>query len=261
MYFYIFEQVKGINCAKQYNKIKEYIATIGISGQYNTESPARSAEEIATMGLERGFNTIVVVGTDHIVNKVAKILSQANNAVLGVIPIDENQSICRLIGTTSWKEACDALKQRYLKTTNLTYLPPNKYFITDAQIYSQGDNPTTLTINGKCQANFQFTEIIIRPGMIIEIIDSNYGISKFTKSMNWLFGKPQPIGAKSIFNAKKIALTGKKSLFILVNKEIVAKSPLSMEIIDKVLKIITIRSMMNLNQENKENQSVQINQE
>lgn len=255
MYFYIFEQPKGISFAKQQTKIKEYIASIGISGQFNGASPARSAEEIATMGLERGFNTIVVVGSDHIVNKVAKILAQSEKAVLGVVPIDENQSISRLIGTSNWKEACDSLKQRFLTTTKLMYLPPNKYFITDAQIYSQGDNPTILTINNNFQAKFFFTEIVIHPGMRVEVIDRNFGVSKLQRSFNWLMGKPQPVAAYSIFNASKITLNSKKSVFIFVNKEIIAKSPLSMEIKQKLLKIITIRSMIVLNQETKENQS------
>ncbi len=260
MYFYIFEQPKSISGAKQHTKIKDYLSSIGIPGQYNTASPARSAEEITTMGLERGFNTIVAVGSDHIVNKIAKVVSASDKAVLGVIPTDENQSISRLINTKSWKDACDSLKQRFLTTTKLMYLPPNKFFITDAQIYSQGENLTTLVLDSRCQIQFNFTQIIIHPGMTIEITDNNYRRNVITKGINWLLGKEIKPNAYSIFHAKKFSITSKKSLFVLVNREIVAKSPFSMEIKEKSLKIITIRSMITLNQE-KENKSYENKQE
>lgn len=258
MYFYILERPKNSNTKRLYERIREYIGQIGILGEFALSSPARSPEEIAEMGIQKGYNTIVVIGSDVTVNKVAKVIAQHPSVVLGVIPIDEEQTVSHIIGTTQWKEACEILKIRRLKNLGINFLPPNKYFITDAFIYSEGNISTTININDQYLLDFNFTKIIIRANLTLEIYDEKFGNNLITQKINWFLGRHQEIKAYSVFHPNFFTLTSKKPLFIVLNNEVVARSPLRLDRKENLLKIIIKNDTIVLNSDKKEIKSTLI---
>lgn len=255
MYFYIVEQPKSVATSRLHARIREYLNSIGIYGEFALASPARTAEELASMAITKGYNTIVVIGSDLTVNKVARVIASAEKTVMGIIPIDPNQYSCQLVGTTDWRLACDALKARQLGRVNLNFIPPNKYFITDAAIFSQADNPTDLVVDNEFIAKFTFTQLRIHPNLIIELFDEGFGSSKLQKGINWLFGRQPRQAAYSVFHGIDIRLSAKKPLFVVLGSEIVAKTPLSIELKPEGLKIITISGTIQTNQQTKESTS------
>ncbi|MCX6808884.1 MAG: hypothetical protein NTW50_04445 [Candidatus Berkelbacteria bacterium] len=70
MYYYIFDIKK---CKKQstVTEIKDYLGSLGISGEFTYPSSAYSVEDLVELGLSKKYNTIVGIGDDNIANKIA----------------------------------------------------------------------------------------------------------------------------------------------------------------------------------------------
>ena len=127
------------NKASWQEKVKDTLGDLGIAGETVFPSPARTIEELASLGILKGYSTIVAVGSEKIVNKiVTALINQKSNkdTVLGVIPEDYTSKIAKRIGVSDYKEACQALKYRKLETVDACCIEPNKYFMTEAVIDS-----------------------------------------------------------------------------------------------------------------------------
>jgi diacylglycerol kinase family enzyme len=92
MYYYIFESAKNTSQKNLHEKIKDYLGFLGIAGETMTVSPARSVEELTQMGIEKKYSTIVAVGGDVLINKIASLI-QGTEIVLGIIPIEASEQI------------------------------------------------------------------------------------------------------------------------------------------------------------------------
>ena len=96
-------------------------------------SPARSAEEVAEMALERGYTTIVAVGGDLMVNRLANVLA-GTQAALGVIPYELSNDLSQLFFGQDLKTACQGLRQRKTSFIDLGTIAPDKYFLSDISL-------------------------------------------------------------------------------------------------------------------------------
>jgi len=228
-------------------KIKDILGDLGIAGETVQPTAARTIEELASLGIMKGYSTIVAVGSEKLVNKIVTALINqkgTKETVLGIIPSDFDGMLARRIGARDIREACQALKFRKLQTIDACQIEPNKYFLTEAVIETSRAVDAYMTLD-QTQAGLIFNRIVIKPGLKIQIFDqSQQTINKFKEFWAKLFGKTYE--AKdiytSIFYSKKIKLeTLGRILPVKVDDEIITKTPLVCSARPKALKIICTR--------------------
>lgn len=247
MYYYIMEPAG--NKSSWQEKVKDTLGDLGIAGETVSPSPARTIEELASLGIIKGYSTIVAVGSEKIVNKiVTALINQKTNkdTVLGVIPDDYESRMAKRIGVRDYKEACQALKSRKLKTVDAVCIEPNKYFMTEATIESPKAADAYLLMD-QIQVGAKFNKITIKPGVKIEIEDENKQNQSNVKNFfNFLIGKKEE-GPKnniysSLFFSKKVQIeTPDTSCSIKVDGDTIAKTPILITHQPKALRIIVAR--------------------
>lgn len=247
MYYYILESA-GKKSEVWQEKVKNILGDLGIAGETVSPSPARTIEELASLGIVKGYSTIVAVGSEKIVNKVATAIinqKENNDVVLGVIPENFDSPIARKIQVKDLKGACETLKTRKLQTTDACFIEPNKYFLTEATIETNGPAEAYL-LTSDIQTSVMFNKIIIKPGLEITVIDDLSSQNK--KSIfGFLFGKKETKeNTNSFFHAKRFQIeTPGQIMAIKADGEIITKTPIILQNRPKVLKIIVARDIIN----------------
>ena len=223
MYYYIFESPKNFAENKIHERIKNILTVLGISGETTIVTPARNASELAVMGLEKGYSTIVAVGKDELVNEVASNI-YGSGAVLGIIPINASEEINNLVGSNDIKKNCEALQKRFLDNVNIGYLEPGINFLTKLSINSAKPLSIQAEINDfyfETKAN----EIIIDSNLNV-YLNSEPQKKGFFAS---LFSSSDPSKYNinnSFFRANRLRLRTHEILPVKIGELAVAKTPI-----------------------------------
>ena len=249
MYYYIMEPT-GSKSAWQ-EKIKDTLGDLGIAGETVYPSAARTIEELAALGIIKGYSTIVAVGSEKIVNKIVTALINQKadkDTVLGVIPEDYTSKMAQRIGVSDYKEACQALKFRKLQTVDVCFVEPNRYFMTEATIESVKTGQAYLTFD-HIQASANFNKITIKPGLKIEIEDlGKQKQSSFFGIFSMFSKKPEITNDinSSVFHTEKAQIeVAKNQGSLIVDGETIARTPFICHQRAKALKIIVARDIIN----------------
>ncbi len=145
MYYYIFD-VKRCRKKSQIDLIKNQLTSFGISGEFSYIAPNQSAETLTENALSKGYNTIVAVGSDDLVNSVANVLV-GRKEVLGILPLSASDELCSLIGCRDWQDATEVLRFRRIKDMNIGKIANGKHFLTT--LYLDITAPMEVTIEFK----------------------------------------------------------------------------------------------------------------
>jgi len=247
MYYYILESA-GKKSEVWQEKVKNILGDLGIAGETVSPSPARTIEELASLGIVKGYSTIVAVGSEKIVNKVATAIinqKENNDVVLGVIPEDFNSPIAQEIQVKDLKHACETLKTRKLKTMDACFIEPNKYFLTKAVIETDSSTESYI-FTSDIKANVIFNKITIKPGLEVTVTDDSATETK-KSFFSFLFNKKKAEdNANSFFHAKRFQIeTPGQIMSIKADGDIIAKTPTILQNRPKVLKIIVARDIIN----------------
>lgn len=247
MYYYVFEAVKDIRIKKTYEKIKALLNECGIAGEIAISSPARTAEELAQIGIEKNYSTIVAVGSDRHINSIASVIKtvkpteKSKEVVLGVIPTDLNSSLKEKLGLDNPKLACETLKFRKVEDLDIAYIEPNRYFLTTAEIHTPNPVPFELTID-HFQIKAKVSDLIVFSNMTITVF-SQPKVGFFKK----LFGRFQePLDPKafSIFKARVIQIHAPTNLPITIEGEVATRTPAMLYRRPRALKVIVRRDRL-----------------
>jgi len=248
MYYYIMEPAGRKELVWQ-ERVKSILGDLGIAGETVSPSPARTIEELASLGIVKGYSTIVAVGSENIVDKiVTALINQKGNkeVVLGIIPENYNSAMARMLGVSDLRDACNTLKFRKLSTIDACFIEPNKYFLTEAIIESHRTIDSYLILDN-IKAGLPFNRIIIKPGLKITIEDNSLQKDSPNKLLGWLFGKKQTGINNSFFRSKNLKIeTINTNIPVKVDDEVIAKTPIVCRNRSKVLKIIVARDTINL---------------
>lgn len=244
MYYYIMEPPKNLRIRRLQQKIKDILGDLGIAGETVLPSPARTVEELCEVGIAKGYSTIVAVGSEKHINKVVSAILEGE-VVLGIIPTDESAKIYQIIGTSSLRESCQALKFRKLASLDVGEIVPSKYFITQAEIHQTP--PFNLKVEFKqFMIETQVTDLILTSAMKLFLkntkADTNFPIG----FLNWFLGKQNIDIFSSIFHNRKIRLETSQSIPVTIEQEVIAKTPFSARVIPAALKIIAGRDILEL---------------
>jgi len=246
MYYYIFDLKK---CRKhsQVADIKNYLASLGISGEFTYPSAATNIEELVDLGLSKKYNTIVGVGGDEIADRIASKLIGKSEA-MGLIPLEASSDLAHLIGTANWKDAAENLRYRRIIETRIGMSANGSGFLTNLNLDLR--NPTEVTLEFRdylVQAratsvtisNFSQGIKKIAPDHL-DIVMKNVAPKKagLMATFSSLFGGKNESLGNSIFRARSLRLFTNSQVNLLNGDYIVAKTPQLVESSDDDLRLI-----------------------
>ncbi len=147
MYFYIYDSLLvEKKYTKAVSKIETRLASLDIAGKKYQLSILRSVSEIIDNILtkEKETPTIVVIGSDQTLCQAA-ISVAGTQAVLGLIPTEQDSLMAGILGLPVNEYACDVISARRIEEVNVGKINNQRFF--SSVIFEA--NKTTLTADGK----------------------------------------------------------------------------------------------------------------
>lgn len=239
MYYYVVEAAPRSAQGRAQQRVRTLLADLGILGEFAIASPARGVEELALMGVEKGYTTIVAVGGGRTANKVASVI-QGKGIAMGLIPTETNSVLHELIGSVDIKTACTALKGRKLTPKNLVLIEPNKYVLTQASIHFVKPYPVELELDNY-QLNVAATDLVIFDSLYVRISNRKALPSPITRWAMALFGRRPPPNIDSVLPSEQIRVISPVNALVIVEHEIVAKTPTVFRLKRNALQLIVAR--------------------
>ncbi len=257
MYYYIYDSfLNQGKYAAELNRIEARLMDLGINGRIEKLTILKSFKEIVEEAIRKGAKTIIAVGNDQTVSKIISYLPNLQTT-LGIIPIGEENNLASLLGIPSGEQACDTLSSRIIEKIDLGKAN-NKYFISSLQVPVQkelvmdcGSYKISPLDNTKMINICNFSSLPVadnqyetcgnpKDGMLEAIISSNQ------KEQHGLFGLfKKEYSKKSVFPIKKMKIKcSSESLSVLADGQTTIKTPLTVEVIPKKLKIIVGKKRM-----------------
>lgn len=129
MYYYILNPAAGrggVNAVQQ--KLRERLGELGISGEFAKTTRPGDATRLASVAIEKGYNTIVVVGGDGTVNEVINGIT-AEQVAVGIVPMGTTNQLAEHFGIRNWQQAAAVLAARRTSTYSLMAAGQN-YFLS-----------------------------------------------------------------------------------------------------------------------------------
>lgn len=246
MYYYVFEHNQSGLSKGLGRNIKDLIAQTGIAGETVSPSPARTLEELTQIGIDKGYSTVVAVGSDSHANQVASALLRARHPqdqkiVFGVVPVDYKQGyLAELIGVNSLAAAIDSLKFRKLSELSVGAIDPNIYFILPAQI-SFAKTTSIQIVAPDFETVLTATDVNITKDLLLIAYDSNFTGSALARAWAWLLGKQTANRSQTVLRQDKFTIAAGDSHPVTVAGQIVAKTPVSIRRARKALHFIVSR--------------------
>lgn len=251
MYYYIFD-IKKFSKRSQVEDIKNYLNTLGISGEFTFPTAAQNIRELVDLAIGKKYSTIIAVGGEEIVNEVAGKLVGRNEA-MGIIPHNDSDTLSQIIGSKSWKDACDILRYRKINQVRLGRTATLKHFLTFAKLNISG--PVDITLEFKdFMVQTKAKSLIISNlhpqvrkigddylDVLFESVDSKESIMN---RLGKLFGaaKTNDDLSRSLIRARSLRIFTKNQIPISTNNVVIAKTPQLIESTDEYLRIITARN-------------------
>lgn len=243
MYYYIFDQIRNSKARADFEKIKEIARNFSIPGEFAQISPARSAEELVESAVDKSVSTLVVIGSDTLINKVVSALIKARTAApvaLGIVSTDPESILFERWGFKTFEDALETIKFRKLERFTIGMIEPDHYFLSSARI--ECPKPTRMLIeidHYKVEGVFDRVEISNNLYVLIERFLREKSVIKST--LNWLSGKVNLDSDQSIFKGKIIRISSTEAIPVLVGSEAVTKTPINIYRKINALNIITKR--------------------
>jgi len=237
MYYYILESPANRSVRQTYQRLRDTLTNLGIAGEMVSASPARTPEELAYMGLEKGYSTIVAVGGDHHINQVATVVM--SRAVLGIIPINASHQVTELIGVEDLKTAAETLKFRRLTTVSTILAEPDLPIFLDSEILPPKMAKISLVIDNKVRAFAYFNRAVINRSLEITIESTHLTEPKKLLGLFTVGGNV--LKSESLFHGRSMRIVTDPELPILVAGQPVMKTPVHLRLLPESLKVITRR--------------------
>lgn len=251
MYYYVFESPKGSKEKKLQEKIKNLLGDFGIIGEVTSASPARSSEELVGQGLEKGYSTIVAVGSDRHIHRVLSSVVGASqkDVALGVVPTSEKSLVAQKLNLKNLKEAAEALRGRHLITPSLAYVLPNRYLLTSASISSLRPFEIYLEVDNWSTTSY-VTKVTITGELNVTLVNEAFAPAKLKHFTYWFLGKKVRDLSQSIFHGKTVRMTTSQILPLISDGEVIAKTPLTCYKKLNALKLIAPRAKVEQGEKN-----------
>ena len=256
MYYYIYDALLN---DKKYtasvHKIENRLMQLGISGRIEKLTILKNLKEIVEDAVKKGAETIVAVGSDDIVSRIVSVLPSFN-VTFGIIPIGPNNKIAKMFGIPEGDPACDVLSARITEKIDLGKAN-QAYFITSLEIPQSKDVIVDCgDYNISARSNNSSINIY---NINTDQKSSGYGDYSSSPKDGWLeavFVSPKQnwslinifkkeYSSNSIFPFKKLKIKcSAESLPVIADGQITFKTPVTVEVAPKKLKVIVGKNRM-----------------
>lgn len=159
---------------KSLEKLETRLTDLGLSGKIYRLAPMTRVQEIIRDELKKSAKTIVVVGGDQLITKVAGLMA-GNQVPLGVIPIGETTICANALGIDS-ENACRVLAARRIICMDLGRVNSGEIFLSqlslsaknlkikiDDQITASVEGNTNIQIANVLPDNYGYKGLIVSP--------------------------------------------------------------------------------------------------
>lgn len=217
--------------------IEKRLTDLGIKGKIARLSILKNLKEMVTDGVKEGVHTIVAIGNAQTFAKVINVVADLD-VTLGLIPVDANNEIAKVLGIPPKVAACDVIASRIIKNIDLGKIN-NYYFINTAHI-ENGD----VTIQYK---NFKISPITEKNQITLYNFASDFSKSSpvdgvleavITPIRSGVFGRKKIEQTVLPFTKIKIGSQAEEQVAILTDEQIIMKTPAEITVAPGKLKII-----------------------
>jgi len=254
MHYYIYDQF--LNDRKYtpiINRIETKLTDFGINGRTEKLTILKSLPEVVNEAKKRKVSTIIAVGNDRTVSKTIGLLPNLN-ITFGIIPIGQNNEIAKILGIPEGEAACETLSARLTEKIDLgkangyyfishLKLPPEKEVVIDCGNYHISPLPDNNTIN---ICNFDIlsdTKHKLPSNPKDGVLEAVFSATK--KSTGFFNIFKNEFSKDSVFPFKKIKVRcNKECLPALADGHTTIKTPISIEVVPKKLKVIVGKNRM-----------------
>ncbi|MBU1148572.1 hypothetical protein KKI23_00610 [Patescibacteria group bacterium] len=256
MYLYIYDSyLKDKKFEITLNKIEARLSDLSINGRIAKMTILKNIKEAVEDGIKKGATTIVAVGNDQTLFDVIRSLA-SQLVTVGFIPVHCKSQIAQTLDIPPDDKACDTLSARL--TVKLDVGKINKHFFLSSVEIDQGQ------VSIECDGRYWVTPL--SPASSVQICNFGYwstcrqktvchsnpqdgyleAIIQPVNSQRNIFGfKSQQQNQASVFSAKKLKIVSQtESVPISVDGEMVAKTPVSIEVVPQKLNIIVGKKRM-----------------
>jgi diacylglycerol kinase family enzyme len=240
MYLYIYDSfLNDKKYADLLIKIEKRLTDLGIKGRIARLSILKNMKELIMDGVKEGVETVVAIGNSKTFAKIINIVADLD-VTLGLIPVDNDNSIARILGIPPRALACDVLASRIVKKIDLGKIN-GYYFINTAEIVNgdvvieYGDfkvEPTTEK-NHITLYNFATNPASRRSSPVDGILEA-----VITPIKSGLFGHKKISQTVLPFTRIKIGSNAEEQVSILTDEQIITKTPAEIRVVPQKLRVI-----------------------
>jgi diacylglycerol kinase family enzyme len=236
MYCYLYDDyIQGDKRhEKELLQIENRLTDLGISGKISRLALFRDAEEMIRDEIDKGVDTVVVLGNDDTVRKVLNVVVESE-VVFAIIPIGANNELARLLGIPSGVEACDVLSARRIEKIDIGTVNEKK-FISGVGV---PEFKAELTF----QSDYRIIPIA-KSGLKIENLaevsdpcDGILNVEIVSSVKKGVFKKGKTV--KSVFPTKSLAIRSDKPFKLYADGEEMKGVRFDIGVDSKSLKVIT----------------------
>lgn len=258
MYFYIYDSFLN---HKKYDRLLADIETraieIGISGKINRLSMLTNIKDTIEHGVRHGAKTIVVVGNDLTFSQAANVLARFPHIALGFIPIGTppENLLAQILSLPLHIDACNVLSARIIKKFPLGKIN-DRFFLLWAEI---------LGGQVKLRCDDKYDILLLDPRQLIRIYNIPSWIVQKRAPENpfsfrtleltieerpRLFGgfKQKNSVVQSTLWNKKISVTSKDRVSIIVDDYDTINTPAELLLTDEMVSVIVGRGSLLLDE-------------
>ncbi len=240
MYLYIYDSfLSDKKYSDLLSQIEKRVTDLGIKGRIARLSILKNMKELITDGIKSGVQTVVVIGNAQTFAKVINIVAGLE-VVLGLIPVENDNKIAKMLGVPPKLLACDVIASRIIKKIDLGLI--NGHFfvgqaeINDANVLIEYDGynvrPTTANNNITI---YNFADRSIIPNStpvdgVLEVV--------ITPMKSGVFGKKNITGTILPFSKIKISAEDEEQVSILTDEQVIMKTPAEISVAPQKLRVI-----------------------
>lgn len=239
MHFYVIDDFLS---DKRYeaalNRIQARLTEIGIQGRMERLTILKNVTEVIEEAVRRGADTIVAIGDDRTISKMISTVAR-QNLPFGIIPVGPHQTIARSIGLPDGAEACETLSRRVVENVDLGKAG-DRYFLVSLDL---PESNYRLECDGQYRISTEQAESLSVRNLSRDsshhnpkdgILEAVIGEGRRGMFSGFFRRASEP----SIFPFKRLTITAETPLALLLDGQIVLKTPVTVEATPRKLKLI-----------------------
>lgn len=169
MYHYLFDSsLHQKRFHQEVARVETRITDLGIKGKMTRLTPLHDLRETVEESLAQGARTLIAVGNDHLLSRIASVLRNHPLCTLGIIPVGEGPFlISRTLGIPEGIAACDTLAARRLEVFDAGIMNNGELFISAIEMHN-------IVCSIQCNAQFSLTPFSASHTTIQNLISFQY---------------------------------------------------------------------------------------